>query len=146
MSSQRVRACLLSIAMAMGVLHSSHAITPVAAKDYGLQVAHSELSRIALDAGSQGLELAITITNGGTHDLSDVRLYVIRAGSRVIIDRSEPARIAKLAAGQTTVVNWVFDPKRPVDGPLQEVVFRIEAIDQATKNIVTFSQKSSEVL
>jgi hypothetical protein len=145
MSSQRVWACWLSIVIAIGVIHSSYAITPVAAKEYGLQVTHSELSRIALDAGSQGLELAITITNGGAHDLSDVRLYIVRAGSRAIIDRSEPARVAKLAAGQKTVVNWVFDPKRPIDGALHDVVFRIEAIDQATKNIVTFSQKSSEV-
>jgi hypothetical protein len=145
MGSHRMLAVLLSCAMAIGGAHSLYAITPVAASDYGLKVTHSELSRIALDSGAQGLELALTITNGGTHDLSDVRLYVIRAGSRAIVDRSEPARVPKLVAGGKAAVTWVFDPKQPVAGPLRDVVIRIEAIDQATRNIVTFSQKSVEV-
>jgi hypothetical protein len=145
MLTHRMFAVLLSFAIAMGGTYASHAITPVAAAAYGLRVTHSELSRVALDSGAQGLELALTITNGGTHDLSDVRLYVIRAGSRAIVDRSEPARLAKLVPGDKKTVTWVFDPKQPIVGPLQNVVLRIEAVDRVTQDIVTFSLQSLEV-
>jgi hypothetical protein len=145
MSLHRAWALLLSFTTALGVVHDSHAITPVAAKDYGLQVTHVERARYALEQGQQGLELALTVKNSGPHDLSDVRLYVIRAGSKTIMNRSEPARVAKLAAGETQIVTWVFDSKRPIVGPIRDVIFRVEAIDQHTKDIVTFSQKSAEV-
>jgi len=145
MSNQRVWALIASCVLGMGAFHPTLAITPVAAEDYGLQVTHNELSRIALEPGTQGLELALTVKNAGTRDLSDVRLYVIRAGSKTIVERSEPARVGKLAAGQKVVVTWVFDSKQPVVGPLREVIFRVEAIDKASQDLVTFSQKSAEV-
>ena len=144
MSSQRVFAWLLPAAIAIGIVFPAYAITPVASQDYGLQVTHSELSRYGLESGTQGLELALTITNAGTHNLSDVRFYVVRAGSKTIIGQREPALVGKLAVGQKAVVTWVFDSKQPIVGPIRDVVFRVEAIDKESNNIVTFSQKSSE--
>ena len=145
MSSRLVFGLFLTIALAIWPVYRSQAITPVAARDYGLQVTHSELSRLQVEPGAHGLQLELIIANQGTHDLADLRLYVLRVGSKTIAERRDPARVRKLSVGEQKTITFVFDTKEPIAGRVGQVIFRVEAVDVATKNIVTFSQKSLEV-
>jgi len=137
-------AALIGVTIFVGPVLDSRANTSVAARDYGLRVTHSEISRPALVTGGQGLELQLNIENQGSHDLYDVRVYLQEAGTKVLIDRTEPARLRTLSAGETTTLTWTFETAEKINGPLRKVVFRVEAIDQATQQIVTFNQKSTE--
>lgn len=135
----------LAIASSAACISTSHAATPVAAKDYGVQVRHTELSRIQLDEGQQGIELTVTLANHGKRGLYDLRLYLLRAGPRMIAGQQEPARIRVLPAGAETVVTWTFETSDPVQERVRDALFRIEAVDQTTQEVVTFKQKSKEV-
>lgn len=139
--------CAALLALTIGVLpsFSTNAMTAVVGKDYALRIRHAELSRVPLEQGRHGLELQLTLINRGSHDLYDVRLFVIRAASRTLVGVQEPARVRKLAAGEQTKLTWTFELAKPLVGPLNDVVFRVEAVDRATKQIVTFNQKSAEV-
>jgi len=128
----------------LGALAPASAVTAVSATEYGLQVTHSEVGRVELDQGKQGLELKVTLSNQGSHDLYDVRLFLERAGSRAMLRNANPARMQVLAAGAQTVLTWTFELDQAIVGPLREVSFHIQAVDEATQKIVTFNQKSRE--
>jgi hypothetical protein len=137
-------AALIGMTVLIGPVLDSRANTSVDAKDYSLYVTHTEISRPAAASGAPGLELQLNIENQGSHDLYDVRVYLQEASSKVLADRSEPARLRTLAAGESATVTYTFETSEKINGPLRKVVFRVEAVDQATKQIVTFNQKSTE--
>jgi len=118
--------------------------TTVAASEYALHVTHVELSRASLGDGLQGLELQLSIENHGSHDLYDVRIYLQEAAAEVLPDHREPAHLRTLSAGEIATLTWTFESVKQLTGPLRNVVFRVEAVDQATKQIVQFNQKSAE--
>jgi hypothetical protein len=138
-------AALVSLLLTFGLSVPAQAVDAVAAKEYAIRVQHTELSRIALEKGHRGLELQLTLTNRGVHDLYDVRLYVLRAASRTLVGEQEPARLRKLSPGEQASLTWTFELTKPLAGPLNDVVFRVEAVDRSTQRIVTFNQKSVEV-
>ena len=144
MSMRSLCACLIAMTVMLGPVVDSRANTAVAARDYALQVTHSEISRAALEGGLQGLELKLNIANQGAHDLYDVRVYLQEAADYAVLDRREPARLRTLPAGKSETLTWTFETSKRLEGSLRNVVFRIEAVDQATQEIVTFNQKSME--
>jgi hypothetical protein len=123
--------------------HDAFAITPVDAKSYGVQIQHAERSRARLAGRKQGLELTMTLTNRGAHALYDVRVFLLRPDTQTEVE--EPARIRILPVGEQAVLTWTYElPQSLPSVPLRNVTFRVEAVDQATQEIVSFTQKSME--
>jgi hypothetical protein len=142
--SRSIVGTVLLATASLGLVTSVTAVTPVAASQYGLEVTHSELGRADLEQGKQGIELQVTLNNQGAHDLYDVRVFLERAGARVMLKGNNPARLQALSAGEQKTLSWTFEMDQPLVGPLREVVFRVEAVDSSTQQIVKFSQKSKE--
>jgi hypothetical protein len=142
--SRSIISTLLLATASLSPLTSTSAVTPVTASQYGLVVTHSELGRVELEEGKQGIELQVTLSNQGSRDLYDVRLFLERAGPYAMLKSANPARVQVLSAGAQTALTWTFELDKPVVGPLRGVTFHIEAVDQSTQQIVTFNQKSKE--
>lgn len=140
-----VSAAILSLAACFAAL-TAHAATPVDAREYGLQIEHRVLSQVALDDGKTGLELELTLRNTGEHALYDLRLFLLRAGPVSLLPECEPARVRILGPGDQDGVTWTFEcfiAPLP-DIPLNDVQFRVEAVDQSTRQIVSFVGASVE--
>jgi hypothetical protein len=118
------------------------AATNVAAAEYGLHLTHRVVSQTR---SANGIEIEITVTNGGTRDLSDLRIFMLRADGLDISSQKDPARIRTLPVGAQATLSCTFDTTR-VRGLLssQSLLVHIEAIDKATQEIVAFTQGSRE--
>jgi hypothetical protein len=116
----------------------------VSAKQYGLQLTHSEVARNARERHRQGLTLKLALTNTGTRDLTEVRLYLTRAGSRFVSERQPPAVIKALPAGSQAEVTWTFETDGLREPKLSGARFLIEAVDPSLRRIVSFNQPSRE--
>jgi hypothetical protein len=116
-----------------------------AAGDYQLAINHRLLAQF--ETGSKvGLELELTLTNGGPHGLYDLRLFLTQAGPIHVNRECAPARMRVLNQGGQDGLTWVFECVTLVlpSEALQQLEFRIEAIDQATQDIVSFVSVSRE--
>ena len=129
-----------SIAQLLAVAEAADAVS---AETYGLSVGHRMLDAVELDDGFTGLELALTVHNGGERDLYDVRLFLDRLDAGGVVAHS-PARVNLLPAAGTENLSWTFEgvlapPELLTEGTLG---LRVEAIDASTQEIVTFTLDS----
>ena len=141
--SIRVLLTLSILSVSLTPQQSALAVTPVAAKTYALQIHHAQRSNLKLSGGRHAVEFDLMLTNGGAHGLYDIRVFLIRPDTRTVVE--EPARVRVLPAGEQTAFTWTFElPESLSATTLRDVTFRIEAVDQSTQEIVSFSQKSTE--
>jgi hypothetical protein len=124
-------------------LGSAMAMTPGDAANYRLDIRHVAISELSLD-GHAATELTLTVTNLGQHTLYDLRLFLESVGPISPVADDAPARIRKIEAGQRVALNWTYESMLPLHvGDWQNAVFRIEAIDESTQQVVTFTQPST---
>jgi hypothetical protein len=124
-------------------MQSADAVTAASARTYGLQIEHAQRSSMKLDAHKQAVQLDLVLTNSGDRGLYDIRVFLIRPDTRRPVE--QPARVRVLPAGESTALTWTFELPQPVvAAKLHDVTFRIEAIDQASQEIVSFNQHSKE--
>jgi hypothetical protein len=115
-----------------------------AAQTYGLRIQHAKGTTMRAAARQNAIQLDLMLTNPTGKELYDVRLYLIRPDTRLPLE--EPARLRVLPAGKATPLSWTFElPEGLPDAMFRRVSFRVEAVDPATKQIVSFTQASTEV-
>lgn len=137
---------LAALCTAFLSLNLAYGATPVDGHEYGLHIEHRVLSQVSLDNGKTGLELELTLRNTGEHGLYDLRLFLLRAGPVSLLPECEPARVRILEPGDQDGVTWTFEcfigplPEMPIN----DVQFRVEAVDQSTQKIVSFVGVSIE--
>jgi len=147
-SSLRPLSIFWRIGMTLTLLAPLHsfAARPVNGDDYQLVITHRVTSQAQLADGRVGLELELTLKNGGSHDLYDLHLYLSDAALAPLTKGCAPARLRTLGAGDQDGVTWTYEclvTELP-DLSLSEVKLRIEAVDRATQEIVTFQGTSAE--
>lgn len=121
----------------------SAAVT-TAAEDYAVRLSHRV---VAQSSASRGLELELTVLNGGSQDLYDLRIFLIRAGGLGVSDTRTPARVRSLPAGGLATFEWTFENARGprlAAGTTGPLVFHIEAVDKSTQQLVAFTRGSVE--
>ena len=134
---------LATLTVSLTPLQTASAVTAVAAKSYGLQIQHAQRSMMKLEGNNRAVELDILLKNGGSHGLYDVQVFLIRPDTRMPV--KEPARLRVLKAGESAALTFTFElPHSMNETQLRDVTFRIEAVDQATQQIVSFNQQSKE--
>jgi len=137
---------LLSLAILVTPASVVLAAKPVDAGDYQLDIGHRVLSQVERNDGKLGLTLALTLNNGGSHGLYDLRLFLTPAGISQLAHECAPARMRSLSAGKHDDITWTYECLiAPLpDEPSRELQFRVEAVDEASQEIVTFVSASQE--
>ena len=139
-------ACVPSIFASLLVSATTFAATPVDGKDYRFSIAHRVVSQTPLANGKVAMELELTLDNAGDHSLYDLRLFLIQAGPVSTTQQCEPARLQELHEGRSdgvTVVYECLNLSLP-EAALKQIRFRVEAVDVATQEIVSFASSSQE--
>ena len=104
-----------------------------------LELSHRYLSFTPTDAGVSGVEYAFTITNGGSHDLYDLRIALGIGAPEPVDEYGQPTlRLDALAAGQTREVTYTVTMRETQQGVRgRELVGWVEAIEDHGGPIVS---------
>ena len=145
-SRSRARLALLSLALLATPAADVFAAKPVDAREYQLDISHRVVSQSELDGGKLELQLELTLNNGGTHGLYDVRLFLMPAGIPQLAHACAPARMRSLNAGKQDGMKWTYECLiAPLpDEPSRRLQFRVEAVDVDSQEIVSFVSTSQE--
>lgn len=86
------------------------------------------------------------VRNESSHDLYDLHFFLSRTNLPQPSSECEPARVQSLKSGGQDEVTWtytcVISPL--ADRDLREVQLRVEAVDTASGEIVSFAGTSTE--
>ena len=125
---------------------SLFAAEPVDPREYRLVITPHVVSQAVMDDGRTALELELTIENGGSHDLYDLRLFLSPLNTFPLTQECAPARIRSLTAGGHGAVTWKYDCLlAPFPDPLLRTMrLRVEAVDANTHDIVGFLGTTTE--
>lgn len=124
---------------------SSFSAQQVDPADYRLDITHTVVSQ-SERGGRTGLKLQLTLRNDSSHDLYDLHLFLSRTGFPQMTGECAPARLQSLKSRDQDEVTWTYSCLvNPLHGAdLREVRLRVEAVDTATGEIVSFASTSTE--
>jgi hypothetical protein len=125
---------------------SGFAAKPVDGAPYKLDIRHQLLSNERLADGRISLELQITLRNDGTHGLYDLRFLITQIGPFDANRDCAPLRVRELNAGAQDGVVWQYECRgtQLPDQSFRQLQLRVEAVDQSTQQIVSFTSTSKE--
>jgi hypothetical protein len=125
-------------------LQFASAATVALPGDYGLRLMHRSVTPPAGTPSDAKQSLELTLINAGAKDLHDVRLLLIQADGVGIVSREQPARVRSLPIGGQAVMQVTLATHGGRLPSGHSLLFRIEAVDNATQEIVVFAQPSTE--
>ena len=116
---------------------------------FAIAIEHTVLSVERIGHEGRRLELRLLLKNDDARDLYDLRVRLVGAGESSWLRncKTTPARLHVLPSATQKEITASFaclEERPSMDSSLQEMQFRIEAVDLSTQAIVDFAVTSRE--